>query len=463
MLRHWSCKTAQPTSNDSRDRWPNLLVQYSSPSSPVQHLPPIRSHRQPESLENTLQRCTLNSPLGKHLSFWRFFYLQSCWCVRIRVEVSRQVARLFAAGSLSSPSVISSAVDPGAGFNLALDYGTASVWYANGTAVDIVKIEGGPAYKHFMHSVTAEFRLDVPENDWGQQKLGFMPFQDYLPTWATAKPVNPNADAITWMIKGLKAATEAYVEEPMTAVRISIPFTISRGSSFDSTMRTAVESLGLDNMGVRLGSTAITSIYDLEGECDLNIYPTPDHKTTVDDPERIYLAIDYSRAGISAFLVSEECNVTEILRKFYNTSLGADANFAGMRNQLSRSLEDLTRRPFDDLGYTYPSELSELLLLDNLGSTYPSKISELVLLGESADNAMLHEILEEVLGRDYTALKAASDKRADVHLPIFAGSRAVAMQVQAHQEYISTRVWDEQRRDWMDKDVSEKQHKRWWS
>ncbi|THW08859.1 hypothetical protein D6D25_07843, partial [Aureobasidium pullulans] len=138
------------------------------------------------------------------------------------------------------PRVISSAADPGAGFNLALDYGTASVWYANGTAVDIVKIEGGPAYKHFMHSVTAECRLDVPENDWGQQKLGVMSFQDYLPTWATAKPVDPNADAITWMIKGLKAATEAYVEEPMTAVRISIPFTISRGSSFDSTMRTAV-------------------------------------------------------------------------------------------------------------------------------------------------------------------------------------------------------------------------------
>ncbi|KEQ84800.1 hypothetical protein M438DRAFT_391874 [Aureobasidium pullulans EXF-150] len=211
------------------------------------------------------------------------------------------------------PRVISSAADPGAGFNLALDYGTASVWYANGTAVDIVKIEGGPAYKHFMHSVTAECRLDVPENDWGQQKLGVMSFQDYLPTWATAKPVDPNADAITWMIKGLKAATEAYVEEPMTAVRISIPFTISRGSSFDSTMRTAVESLGLDYMGARVGSTAITSIYDLEGECDLNIYPTPDHKTTVDDPERIYLAIDYSRAGISAFLVSEECSVTEIL------------------------------------------------------------------------------------------------------------------------------------------------------
>ncbi|THW43352.1 hypothetical protein D6D22_04499 [Aureobasidium pullulans] len=347
------------------------------------------------------------------------------------------------------PRVISSAADPGAGFNLALDYGTASVWYANGTAVDIVKIEGGPAYKHFMHSVTAECRLDVPENDWGQQKLGVMSFQDYLPTWATAKPVDPNADAITWMIKGLKAATEAYVEEPLTAVRISIPFTISRGSSFDSTMRTAVESLGLDYMGARLGSTAITSIYDLEGECDLNIYPTPDHKTTVDDPERICLAIDYSRAGISAFLVSEECSVTEIVRKFYNTSLGADANFAGMRNQLSRSLEDLTCRPFDDLSYTYPSELSELLLLDNLGSTYPSEISELVLLGESADNVMLHEILEEVLGRDYTALKAASDKRADVHLPVFAGSRAVAMQVQAHQEYISTRMWDEQRQDWM--------------
>ncbi|KEQ75990.1 hypothetical protein M436DRAFT_25101, partial [Aureobasidium namibiae CBS 147.97] len=206
----------------------------------------------------------------------------------------------------------SSVASYGVGFNLAFDYGTASIWYANGTAVDVVKLEGGAAYKQVMRSVNVLSDTSMLSTELTRGSLGFVSLQDHLPFWTATEPVDPDAGAITWMLKGLKAATEARVEEPLAAVGISSSFLVLRGSQFENALRTAVASLGLSYKGTRTASLAITGVYGLEGQCYPDIYKTPNQRGP-DDPPQIYLALDYSRAGVSSFLVEEECGVTEVL------------------------------------------------------------------------------------------------------------------------------------------------------
>lgn len=274
-----------------------------------------------------------------------------------------------------------------------------------------------------------------------------MSLQNYLPSWTAEDSADPNIKAVTWMLKGLKAATEAYVEEPITAVSISSSFLIQRGSPFENILETVVESLGLSYKGARTASLAITGIYGLEGRCDLDVYKTPDQKEP-DDPPQTYLAIDYSRAGISAFLVEEECCVTEVLREYHNTTLAADLDFPGKREDLTRALQRMTR-PVDDRYH------------EAAFNKRPEEICELVILGESAEDAMLHEVLSEVFENNYTAMKTRSDERAGAHHPLYAGSRAVAMSCQKELEFQLTHEWDEEFQGWLLTNIP-RDNQRWW-
>ncbi|CAD0096468.1 unnamed protein product [Aureobasidium mustum] len=250
------------------------------------------------------------------------------------------------------------------------------------------------------------------------------------------------------MLKGLRAATEAYVEEPLTAVGISTPFHVPHQGWLDNTLSTSVESLCLRYFRTRRASTSITGIYGLEGQCLNDWSATPDERE-LDDPPKMYLAIDYSMAGITVTLVEENCGIAEALREYRNAILGARINFPGKRENLARQLEHLLR-PIDRW---YP-EVGDYQV--------PVDISELVLLGESTEDAVLHEVLLDVFGSDYHNLKNQSDKRARLHHPLFAGSRAAAMICQWRLEYELTWEWNEQFHWWVPKDTQREEQKWWW-
>ncbi|KAG9554812.1 hypothetical protein KCU71_g10775, partial [Aureobasidium melanogenum] len=336
----------------------------------------------------------------------------------------------------------------GVGFHLALDYGTASIWYANGSATDIVKLEGGLAYKQTIRSASAEPYRPVSLSEPTQGSLGFMFLQGYLPSWTAAESVDHDAEAITWMLKGLKGATEAYVEEPLADVIISSPFHFPYQGWLDNILSTSVESLGLRYLGTRRASTTITGIYGLEGQCHDDGFTIPDQREP-DDPPKMYLALDYSLGGISVALVEEDCGIAEALREFRNATLGAGIDFPGKREDLTRQLEDLIR----PIERWYP-EIGDYKI--------SVEISELVLLGESTEDAGLHEVLLQVLGSNYENLKTQSDKRARLHHPLFAGSRAVAQSCQRRLEDELTWEWDEQFKWWVPKTNQTGQQKWWW-
>lgn len=327
-------------------------------------------------------------------------------------------------------------------------HSTVSIWYANGTAVDVVKLDGGFAYKQLMRSASAEPYKPVSPTEPTQRLLGSMFLQNYLPSMAAAEPVDHDAEAITWMLKGLKGATEAYVEEPLTDVLISTPFHIPYQGWLDNTLSTSVESLGIRYLGTRRVSTFITGIYGLEGQCHDDPYATPEQRGS-DDPPKMYLALDYSSAGILMDLVLEDCGIPETLREFRNATLGAGNDFPGKHEDLTRQLKHMMR-PVDKW---YPEIGDYKVSVD---------ISELVLLGESTDDALLHEVLLEVFGNNYEHLKNQSDKRARLHHPLFAGSRAVAEICQKRLEVELTMDWDEQFQGWVPKDPQREEQKWWW-
>lgn len=325
---------------------------------------------------------------------------------------------------------------------------TASIWYADGTVVDVVKLEGRVAYKQVMRSVNVLSDPSTSSADPTRRSLGSMSLQNYLPSWFAAGSVGSDAEAITWMLKGLKAATETYVEEPLNSVSIGSPFLVPQKSPFEDTLRTAVESLGLNYKGTRTASLAITGIYGLEGQCHPDVYKTPDQKEP-DDPPQTYLTIDYSRAGMSAFLIEEECGVREVLREYQNTTLAADLDFPGKLEDLTRVLQRMIR-PIDE-------RFHEVAF-----NKHPVEISEFIMLGESTEDAVLHKVLSDVFESNYTAMRTRSDERVRTHHPLYAGSRAVALNCQKQLEFELTHQWDGELQGWLLKDIPGDNQRWWW-
>ncbi|KEQ92402.1 hypothetical protein AUEXF2481DRAFT_32309 [Aureobasidium subglaciale EXF-2481] len=240
-----------------------------------------------------------------------------------------------------------------------------------------------------MRSVIADPHLLEASPEQTSQPIGAMLLQDYLPSFATRSPLNHNVETMNWMLRGLKGATEAFVEEPLTAVRIS---TNLPRAPMVSIIQPDVESLGLKYLETRLEPTTVLSILGLEGNCDSNPYKLPDQMVVPDDPPQVYLAIDHSRAGISAFLAEEDCGIGWILRSFRNMNLGAEADFPGELEDLAHVLKHLMHQPVDEWGWIISSH-----------------ICEIVLLGESTNDTTLDEALQYVLQANYTNLKARSD------------------------------------------------------
>ena len=168
-----------------------------------------------------------------------------------------------------------------------------------------------------------------------------------------------------------------------------------------------------------------------------------------DDPSKMYLAIDYSLAGIVATLVEEDCGIAEELREFRNATLGAGIDFLEKREEMIHELKHLIR-PIDRW-YPWTGDYQRSV-----------DISELVLLGESTEDVVLHEVLLDVFGSNYHNLKSQSDKRARLHHPLFAGSRAAAMVCQWRLENELTWEWNEQFHWWVPKDTQREEQKWWW-
>lgn len=211
------------------------------------------------------------------------------------------------------------------------------------------------------------------------------------------------------MLKALKTATESYLEPPLSAAEVVMPFPVPE--SYLNDLRSAGSSLSLhlhfsaqDPAGI-----LVLHFYDLGRKCRW-------YGVEVDnDLVPLILTAYYSRAALTALLVTKVCGLLEYERILHDTSLGADRVFGSSRSDstregLIRALRGLISLP---VGHGNGIGLK--------------RISNLVLMGESASDRRLHDVLKEVLAEQPGDLVTTlSDERRMVIDPLFATSRAAA-------------------------------------
>ncbi|THZ20135.1 hypothetical protein D6C91_04855 [Aureobasidium pullulans] len=284
---------------------------------------------------------------------------------------------------------------------------TASIQFANGSAQDIVKIEGGISYKEMMrwlsntNDTKRAYRLYKMPSSWSQRLVHAESFQNAInllsSMWPTQPPpLTPQAHALLWMLKALKAATEACIEQPVQYIVITNPLPLESSPTYHSAIHSASSTLGL-----RLGSThflnaqAAAEAYETKGTCDL----LPD---SYDDyaSDHLFVAINYNH-----------CDIYEELRTVHDTTLGSGSDIprAERHDAIKAALGDIVKPPYVQGTSTYKA------------------IRDIVLLGESTNNEVLHAVLEEVLSRPFINLNiGASKERLKMVNPLFAASRGAA-------------------------------------
>ena len=248
----------------------------------------------------------------------------------------------------------------------------------------------------------------TPDIGAAQASLSLQSLRNYLPTWLGG--TDARAQSLVPMLKALKTATESYLEAPLSAAEVVMPFPVP--DSYLDDLRSAGSSLSLhlhfsaqDPAGI-----LVIHFYDLGRKCRW-------HGVEVDnDLVPLILTVDYSRAALTALLVTKDCGYySEHERVRHDTSLGADRVFGSCRSDstredLVRALRDLISLP---VGYGNGIGLK--------------RISNLVLMGESASDRRLHDVLKEVLAEQPGDLVTTlSDERPMVIDPLFAASRAAA-------------------------------------
>jgi len=210
------------------------------------------------------------------------------------------------------------------------------------------------------------------------------------------------------MLNALKAASEAYLGEPIVDAEVVIP--LSAPAAFYDNIRSVCSLLAVRMpLSEQLPAGILAArAYGFRGNC---LDGGDDPRS---DPEQLILTVEYAKAALTTQLVDEDYGEYETRRELHDTNLG----LGSVKKDTSVEYKEVERAI---------RELTTLLLKDGNGAGI-KEISSLVLLGESANDAGLHDVLEKILGQKYGSyLETSSGAVSNPATPLFAASRAVAL------------------------------------
>ena len=333
--------------------------------------------------------------------------------------------------------------DHGVGFGLSYDYGyvclsscyigcpstycysfrTCSIWFENGTSVDVAKIEGSSQYKSTMRN------LD-PVDDSIQFEIGdLLPWyllprhlKQYLPLPPRLRKLfdrwnkpSPEVKAIEGMLRALTTAAESYLGIPVPVADTVVPMSISVPSKGRNLLEAATSAVGLERA---LGFPQAGSLAAMAN--DVGPY-YQDNTRCIErgEPLKLVLTVDYSRASLDAVLYWEEDCIFELDREIHDVNLGASAMERCMHStedercyyRLVEALAQLTNKPIN------PNRPS-----------LASRVDALVLLGEKGTDPHLRLALRHVLANQIIlpGVGAADPGEKDIVDPTFAAARGIA-------------------------------------
>jgi len=367
------------------------------------------------------------------------------------------------------------ATEYGVGFGLTIDYGyvrtlqcitrltdtderpsVASVYFPNGSIVNIAKIEGTPNYKTTMkaaahiHTNIAAPLTDsnaivdsdscdcyrawnhVPRRSFktryylmliyeyfpratvGMQHY-FKIIQSHLPPWmggSEAQILDTSSQSLADMLRVLKFATEAYLGTEIPNAAISVPFPVGSGrvhsSSLEVRLNAAASTLKL-KLFRPFEAMSFLSSEEIEAK-----KRAITHFRCHPDDEGFVLGIDFNDAALTATIRVPDCSMNSmsyITRGvLHSIELGARklSSVENWHDVLVSALHDLTKLPMS-------------------GVTKRDQINTLILVGDSARDERLHHGLKDVLGDQYDRLIASvRDDGTPARDPQFLGAASAA-------------------------------------
>lgn len=253
----------------------------------------------------------------------------------------------------------------------------------------------------------------IAESSTSQSVVKVQGLRDRLPPWLGGPP-RSSPESLP-LLKGLQAATESYLEQPLSNAAFALPFRVSdelRETIFYTSTSTSFEMVHAPQRVA--GIHAARALRLGCGECGPQI----------GYPEQMILTVEFSRASITAFLVWEACGVFDISRSLHSTTLGMEQLSRDPEtgtNQLTSALRDLVHLPLADGG---------------LGSEL-KYVSSLVLLGESTQEAIFNNALRTVLGEQFDRLLIVTEnERLAVPDPLFLAARGIAADCLSRLNYV---------------------------
>jgi hypothetical protein len=338
-------------------------------------------------------------------------------------------------------------------------HSVASVYFQNGTTVNVAKIEGTPNYKTTMkaaphiHARTAApstdsnviadsdqcncyidciYDLDIiPRMQWFFEPMGeyfpqassglqhyLLVMQEYLPSWMGGPQpefLDASTQSLADMISVLKFATETYLGTEVSNATLAMPFPVNHGRGDSGSLALRLDAVA-STLDFKL-STPSESVTEITWE-DLHARRWKRSPYTYlschPDDEGFVLGIEFNEAALTATVLVPECYDGEmydwITRVLHNTELGARELFKvnDWRSTLANALRDVTALPMNGVSET-------------------DHINMLVLLGDSVRDERLRHVLKDVLGDQYDRLIATvRDDGTPARDPQYRGAASAA-------------------------------------
>jgi hypothetical protein len=183
------------------------------------------------------------------------------------------------------------------------------------------------------------------------------------------------------MLKAFKVATESYLETSILDVEIVVPFPVNE--TYCNTIGAACSAVSLQQPASALGPVGILAL-KAQGLRNGNFWNDPSRN---DDPQQLFLTIEYSKAALTAILIHEQCSILEVRREMHEPQFGLDYLHEGSINDLTKMEDSL-------------KEVVSLPLYDGGTGQESRHISGLIVFGEPASDPQLENVLEKVFKSD---------------------------------------------------------------
>ncbi|KAF4552000.1 Hypothetical protein D9617_11g008470 [Elsinoe fawcettii] len=265
---------------------------------------------------------------------------------------------------------------------------SASVWYPDGTAVDIVRIEAGKVYYQYLQDMVDDFLLlSFPDNPG--------PVCQWAPVWQESTcPTGPHlASPVYPMIAALKKATEEKLGERLCRVMVSLPQPVNAAGrdvvvQEQVDLALAAANLQSPRQAIWSGALAPEILY-------------PDLSTAHDDyvPGKMILAVEYSKDYWSGVLLEESHGVYRNIVGHHYRYFGQRAMDRCRASQPHKDCYSSTRAFLSNMfcGIGEIPEEDELIL----SLCRSSRLDAIVLYGDAANDQHMRDTLARMLSKAF--------------------------------------------------------------